>query len=111
MIFLGLKFRILIHGIVGLCRYHSLLREVGPFNNEYPSFCVLILLHSLDFLKILTGVLFHGNVNIYNFSMAFIILFLLIKMLTLLHIRDIIHFIVYIYDKTLIMFVYTNSLH
>ena len=47
MIFLGLKFRILIHGI-GLCRHRSLLREVGPFNNEYPSFCVLNLLHSMD---------------------------------------------------------------
>ena len=50
MIFLGLKFRILIHGI-GLCRFRSLLRKVGPFNNEYPSFCVLILLHSMDFFK------------------------------------------------------------
>ena len=39
MIFLGLKFRILIHGIV------------VPFNNEYPSFCVQILLHSMDFFK------------------------------------------------------------
>ena len=109
MIFLGLKFRILIHGI-GLCRFRSLLRKVVPFNNEYPSFCVLILLHSMDFFKDSNGGFFHGNVNICNFSMAFIILFLLIKMLTLLHIRDIIHFIVYIYDKTL-MFVYTNSLH
>ena len=50
MIFLGLKFRIVIHGI-GLCRFRSLLRKVGPFNNEYPSFCVLILLHSMDFFK------------------------------------------------------------
>ena len=89
MIFLGLKFRILIHGIV------------VPFNNEYPSFCVLILLHSMDFFKDSNGFFFHGNVNICNFSMSFIILFLLIKMLTLLHIRDIIHFIVYAYIRHL----------
>ena len=81
MIFLGLKFRILIHGI-GLCRHRSLLREIGPFNNEYPSFCVLILLYSMDFFKDSNGVFFHGNVNISNFSMAFIILFFLIILST-----------------------------
>ena len=91
MIFLGLKFRILIHGI-GLCRFRSLLRKVGPFNNEYPSFCVLILLHSMDFFKDSNG----GSISwkrkyLQFFNGFYNFIFTLIKMLTLLHIRDIIH--------------------